>query len=223
MVVQTKTAVIAEKKMIAQNVLEVRLLCDEAIEVRPGQHILLRMGDFLRPFTAIPDSYSLKLIIKLVKDTITQDFFSKVSIGDCIEIEGPHGNAVESIYRDAVFVATGTGIVPVVAVVKYLLESGTPHQICIIFGIRNQEELFYAEELPELDNEYSNCKVTIVMSRPCGEWFGQKGRVSDYIEENFNDFRDVEFYICGNEQIANSVAHRLNTLGVPKHRYKHLH
>lgn len=214
---------LSKKKFLTRQVLECILECEDTVTVEPGQYILLRVGDEWKPFSiaGTPTEKSLKLVVQLIEGTETSRFFKKVHIDDLIDIQEPQGNVSVPKNHDSVFVATGTGIIPLLVIARHALESGYRHNMHIIFGVRGYDNLFYGEEMQALADKYGNCKVTITMSSPHPEWHGFKGRVSDYLEKNLDNMRGSEFYVCGRKETVATIMDLLEEDGVPSEK-RHL-
>lgn len=215
--------IISKKTLLTQHVLECVLDCDENLTIQPGQYILLKLDGEWRSFSVagMPTSNSFKLVIQLVNGTKTSKFFNEAKIGDTVEMQEPQGNVVVPKNHDTVFVATGTGIIPLVVIAKHALEVGYKHDMRIIFGVREQGDLFYLKELQDLAEKYENCSIVIAMSKSHPEWHGFKGRISEYLEKYIDDMRKSEFYVCGRKETVASIMKLLEDNGVRDKR-RHL-
>lgn len=109
------------------------------------------------------------------------------------------------------FVATGTGIAPMVAMLE-----ATPADVkkTVIFGVRNDEDVFYAERL----RSFANTEVVITVSRPSDSWTGKSGRVTDHLHLVPPE---SEVYVCGNPDMVESVTKALEAAGHPSDLVSH--
>ncbi len=208
------------KKNLSKHVLECTFRYDGELILSPGQYILFQIEGEWKPFTAVVNSNSntIKIIIKLIEGTVTNNFFKSLKIGDIHQVQVPKVNVADPISRNTVFIATGTGITPLIEIAKHALDGGGKNKIRIIFGVREESDLFYINEARELEERYDNCRVIFALSRPHETWGGFRGRVDDYINMYFDEMRDADFYVCGREEIVNSSLILLKQLGVPRNR-----
>jgi CDP-4-dehydro-6-deoxyglucose reductase len=79
----------------------------------------------------------------------------------------------------------------------------------LLFGVRNEQEIYYRKELDLLQTQMKDFKYEYVLSRPGDSWTGKKGYVQHFISE-FN-YRDVDttFYLCGNGGMIKEVKAQL--------------
>lgn len=210
------TAVVVNIEILANDVAEYTLRIKGELTVHPGQYILLKVGEQWKPFSVIKTSAkdTIKIVIKHIKDSQVATFFSDINVGSIVNIQGPRGEKIFSATSDAVFVATGTGAVPLLEMAKHSLQEGFNRELYLIFGARNLESAFYADELNELSSKYPNCHAAITLSRADNNWKGYRGYTIDYIRDNFSRFRKANFYVCGRIETVASVFEQLSVLGV---------
>lgn len=216
------TATLVAKKPLAKDVTEYSFSYKGLMTVRPGQYILLHIGDSWRPFSVVdmPNENSIKVVVKYIKGLRASNYLKLLEVGDRITLQQPQGGLGLSQQDDVVFIATSTGIVPCVEVAKHNLENGFRRDMYIIFGASTEDDLFYRDELQDLDEKYENCKVVITLSRAHAGWNSYKGRTINFVEDNFASLKDANFYVCGRKEIVAVIIERLDELGVPAdHRH----
>lgn len=72
----------------------------------------------------------------------------------------------------------------------------------VIFGVRYEQDIYYAERL----KTFPNTEVIITISRPKEGYQGHKGRVTEYLSQIQ---ASQEVYICGNPEMVESVQQAL--------------
>ena len=217
---ETMTVTLLSKKHLAKDVIECVFGHAGDINIRPGQYVLVHIGDEWRAFSVvdIPGGDSIKIVVKYVTNLRASHYIDNLLIGDEVTIQQPQGGIEISSDTNIFFVATGTGIVPCVELARHNLQSGFRRNITIVFGASDADDLFYRDELNELSDKYNNCKVVITLSRASDEWEGFKGRTIDYIEKNFDTMHDTNFYVCGRKETVALIIERLDEMGVPTYR-----
>jgi NAD(P)H-flavin reductase len=136
-----------------------------------------------------------------------------------VSFRGPAGTFLLREYPDRrlLFVATGTGIAPLRSMIYARLPSPTP--VTLIWGLRNESDLYYQEELAELATEFPEFSYTVTLSQPSPEWRGARGRVQSVIESTIDRVDDLAVYVCGGHEMIQSVTALIRARGMcPIHR-----
>ncbi|WP_423746244.1 FAD-dependent oxidoreductase (plasmid) [Haladaptatus sp. SPP-AMP-3] len=208
------------------------LVADEAFEYEPGQHTHLhfeRDGDgggdgetedeeVVRPYTAtgLPGTNRITLAIKRYDDGTASVYMHDREPGDTIEIEELDGNlSLRDLDSDVAFVSTGTGITPMMAMVKQYLRDGSGNAT-FLYGEKTQEDVMYRETLDQLEAEHEN--LTVVYSLSDEDWSGRTGHVQAHIEDVVPDPEATDFYCCGVPGMVVETTEKLADIGVPDER-----
>lgn len=215
-------ASLVEVREIAPNV---RHFVFEVPEVRefyfvPGQFVSLTHNiggrNITRPYSIAskPDTNRFDLCLNLVEDGIFSPWLFSLRPGDEIEMTAPLGYFVlRNPQRDAVFVATGTGIAPVRSMLAAWLGQDDARQLTLIFGVRYQYGLLYRNEFEELAARHANFRFWPTLSRPEPSWTGRTGRVQAHLVEAIGEGRDLDVYICGLKAMVDEVRALLKDMG----------
>ncbi len=127
-------------------------------------------------------------------------FFEQLSIGDSIKFKGPEGAFIlpENLEQQIVMIATGTGVVPFVSMIRQLIQNKIPFEgIHLIYGTRYIQDILYRNELEEYANTYDNIQLDLVLSRE-QEWSGHQGYVHNVYQNAYPiKNEDIQFLICG--------------------------
>jgi ferredoxin-NADP reductase len=111
-----------------------------------------------------------------------------MSVGEAVTLSGPTGFfTYQSMSRDAVFVATGTGIAPFLAYIR----AGV-HGFYFLHGVRDETALLYRQEVERAAKKYIPC-----LSASGSNQKQQGGRVTEYLEKCLQETK-YDFYLCGN-------------------------
>ena len=187
-----------------------------------GQYINLKLtldGEEIRRAYSIcssPNSGELRIAIKSVK----QGHFSKfanenLKVGDILEVGQPEGKftfepSVEKLKNYAGFVA-GSGITPVMSILKSVLESEPKSSFVLIYGNKSPEETIFYNELHELQLKYvGRFFVHYVFSQAKADeaLFGRidKSAVNFVLNNKHKEKEFDKFYLCGPEEMINLVS-----------------
>ncbi len=120
--------------------------------------------------------------------------------------------------RAVVFVATGTGLAPFIPMLDALRAHASQTPTWLIFGERFQEDLFYFDEMRELEMVWPAFHFLPMLSHPPanGSWHGGLGHVEDALRERFPDLSNSDVYLCGVPAMVNETQELALHLNCPK-------
>lgn len=189
---------------------------------RPGQHVSVRYeaddeGPIYRPYSPVngPGTDTLVLAVKRYDDGTCSVWLHERSVGDRVPLLPPSGTLhLDSLERDAAFLATGTGLTPMLALLDHYLQDGRG-AARLLFGERTQADLTYRPTLDRLAATHPRFEVTYVLSAE--EWNGPTGHVQDHL--SVLDALDApQIYLCGVPDMVVESKAALENAGVPDDR-----
>jgi len=193
-------------------------------DFEPGQHTTVRFESggerIVRPYTPtnLPGTDELTLTVKRYDDGLASAYMHTRRPGDEVEIGPLSGDlTLDDTDRDVAFLATGTGITPLLSVLRQYLKEGSGHAH-VVFGEKTESSIIHRGTLNELAADNGNLDVTFTLSDPNWEWTGRAGYVQDHLEDLFDDFADRDFYVCGVPPMVVQTKERLSELGAPDER-----
>ena len=70
--------------------------------------------------------------------------FNTLKVGDTVRVSGPLGTAYLRTRHDGpmLCVAGGTGLAPILAIVRGAIVAGMANPICLYFGVRSHQDLY---------------------------------------------------------------------------------
>jgi len=200
---------------------------DEGITYKPGQYIQLEIpkyklssGPEFRAFSmsSIPEHQKIELFIGLVEkgivSTYVHDFLKE---GEKLVMRGPFGDFYyRESDRDILLVATGTGLAPILAILRHMKKEKIQRKATLFFGTWTEEDLYCVEELRSLEKELPAFTYVPTLSRvpDNSSWKGARGRVTDLIEKQILEGADLDVYICGGPEMVDSCLGLLKKKGI---------
>lgn len=161
-----------------------------------------------------PGGNRFEISLNLVEDGIFSPHLFRMQKGESVETSAPLGYFVlRDPAREAIFVATGTGITPFRSMLMAYLGQGDPHPITLVFGVRYERSLLYRTEFEELERRHPNFRFVPTLSRPDESWTGRTGHVQSHLLDEIGDRRDLDVYICGLKLMVDDVRAKLKALG----------
>jgi len=144
---------------------------------------------------------------------LASEFLRKAKEGQEVELFGPAGKFVLDLNgkdkdKDLMFIASGVGIAPFVGMVENLLNNGFKKKIILLKSARTEADTLYEKEFGKMSRKYKNFKFYNVYSRPKGK-IENKGYLQDFLEKYLPEGFKGNFYICGLQEMINSVGDKL--------------
>jgi len=200
-------------------------------QFKPGQFVMLdlpiesKITNRSYSIASAPgDDNIFELIIVLNPPGLgTPHMWDSFKIGHEVKVAGPIGKFVlpEVIETDLCFIATGTGIAPLRSMLHHIINHNlTSHNIYLVFGTRNYEDILYNIEMTALTAKFPQFNFIPVLSRANESWQGKRGYVHPIYEEIFADKRNANFYLCGWKNMIMEARERLTAMGYQKSQIK---
>ena len=123
--------------------------------------------------------------------------------------------------REALFVATGTGITPFRSMLISSLGGGEPAPVTLLFGVRHEAGILYRRKFEQLAGRHPNFRFWPTLSRPEPGWAGRAGHVQEHLTDALGDRRDLDVYICGLKLMVDDVRARLKAMGFDRKQIVH--
>ena len=200
---------------------------------RQGQHLTLKAEidgkDTRRSYSlcSSPGDGVWKVAVKQILGGAFSTFVNEVlKTGDELEVMAPSGNfGVEcrpSEEKNYLFFAAGSGITPVLSMVKAHL-AAEPQSTCKLFYVnKTAKSIIFKEELEQLRNKYfGRFEIYYFLTKERRDIELFNGRFDDekmeVLTNNFIDIPDTnEVFLCGPEKMVNYVSNYLINNGLPK-------
>ena len=206
---------------------EVRLL---TLQVESGSPLEFQPGQCVRieqeiDGKVVPLVYSiaspprtdncLELCVKPGRKGSPADRLCFTRVGAELRISRPQGGfVVQQEGPASLFLAAGTGIAPIRSMIHSL--AGTDrHELCLIFGARSLESLFFHSEFLALAGRNSDFRYIPVLSRPHEAWTGASGYVQHHLD-GISRTPDARAYLCGPLAMVESASRILVEQGWPQ-------
>lgn len=147
-----------------------------------------------------------------------------VRAGDELRVLGPSGSFhVTGPPAELVLLAAGSGITPMMSIVRSALAGAGDRRITLFYGNRTEADIIFRTALDELVREHPG-RLTVhhLLSRPSPEWTGRRGRLDrETVRDALTTLApggEAHFYACGPAGMLAGVRDALTELGVPADR-----
>ncbi len=218
-----------------------------------GQHLTLRFAlngkEERRSYSmcSSPLESGLSVTVKKVKGgKVSNHVHDRVKVGDTVEVMTPEGRFFTELHdenkRNYYLVGAGSGITPLMSILKTILEKEPMSFVFLLYGNRSEEGIIFKNQLDTLARRYEGqLIVEHVLSQPKLEkskglgglfskgkptWAGKTGRIDGkvfqrFMEENPYRHKQSEYFICGPGSMIGSVEKSLLDSGVDKKNIHH--
>lgn len=216
------------------------------LNYQPGQYVFMRMMidevEYLRPYSlsSSPFEDDFTVTVKRLRGGVVSNFINdRILKGDKLEILPPKGDFYPEIKpehkRQYFFIGAGSGITPLMSIIKALLHREPESKIYLLYGNRSEEGIMFKSELDHLQLKYPNrLFVEYLLSAPKryrqpgllgfikrGEikWDGKVGLINNAsITEFFTtypiaDRNNIKSFVCGPQGMMDTSINYLQKIG----------
>ncbi|KAK3677088.1 NADH-cytochrome b5 reductase [Recurvomyces mirabilis] len=184
--------------------------------------------EVVRSYTPISSDWEpghFDLLIKSYPTGNISRHLATLKIGDTMKVKGPKGAMVytPNMVRRFGMIAGGTGITPMLQVVKAILRGrskGDKTEVDLIFANVDEKDILLRDDLRALEDEDNKFRVNYVLNNPPEKWGGGVGFVTaDMIKEHFPaPANDIKILICGPPPMVSAMKKATESLGYDKAR-----
>lgn len=208
---------------------------EEGITFQAGQYVQLEVPKYRLSKTAEYRAYSIasspydhkriELHIGLFEKGVVSTYIHEyLKQGDGLAVRGPFGDFFyRDTGRDILLIATGTGLAPLMSILRKIRMDGSRRTITLFFGTQYQKDLYCVDELREMEKSLHAFTYVPTLSREAGDsgWTGERGRVTDLISRRIPEGADLDVYICGNAEMVDSCENLLGRKSIPQNQIYH--
>ena len=193
---------------------------------RAGQHVDVRLtaadgysAQRSYSIASAPDGDHLELTVQRLPDGEVSPYLGQVlAAGDLLELRGPIGGwfAWDPAPVPVLLVAGGSGVVPLMAMIRARAATGTGSPFRLVYSVRGPDDAFYAAELAERQRGDDGLHVAYVYTRttPPG-WPVPPGRIGAgaLTAQEWSPDRNPAVFVCGPTGFVETVANLLVNAG----------
>jgi ring-1,2-phenylacetyl-CoA epoxidase subunit PaaE len=207
----------------------------EEFQFKHGQNITVKTfvnGEEIRRSYSIcssPLDNELRIAVKKVTNgkfsSYANDYLKKNHI---LEVLAPTGQFFTELNpsnkKNYLAFASGSGITPVISIIKTTLAKEPQSSFSLIYGNRTRSSIIFKEELEALKNRYMDrFSVYYILSREKTDAPLNQGRIDaekcDIIFKNLLELSAIDdFFVCGPEEMIFSIKNWLEKKGIEKRK-----
>lgn len=205
----------------------------EQYHYRPGQHLTLKAsinGENLRRCYSIcssPDEQILKIGVKAIYEGRFSNFINQqLKVGDSLDVMVPQGQfgyqPEKQTHAHYLAVAAGSGITPLLSIIKATLQTEPKSHFVLIYGNSNSRSVMFKESIADLKSRFAErFQVIYLFSQEPQESELLNGRINQQqlsaLGNTLLNFKQFDrAFICGPESMIDEVHDTLIHYGMPK-------
>lgn len=242
--------VVAETDQASSIYFDIPADLKETFTYNAGQYITLKFeldGQEVRRAYSLctsPLESRFGVNVKRVKKGLVSNHVNDhIKPGTEIDVMPPDGNFGlkhnHSLERDLYFIAAGSGITPIISIIKTIIEEEPKSRCHLLYGNKTEQSVIFKREIDDLATKYAGqLFVTETLSQPSRtkegglkglfsrgkqSWTGWKGRldgkkIDAYLEEQSPMAQEVHYFVCGPGAMIDTIVDHLEQKGVPSDR-----
>jgi len=199
----------------------------------PGQHLPVQTtleGKIVRrtySISSVPGQMPLEIGVRVQPGGKFSEFVAnELKVGDALEVMPPFGQFHASVDADNektyLAFAAGSGITPILSIVRSTLENEPASRVLLFYGNRRQRTTMFIDDLYALKNRFAErLQLYFLFSQEEQEFPIFSGRIdNEKVAELYRAFcvglEPDEAFICGPDTMIEAVRSALSNLGMPE-------
>ena len=223
--VQTLPCRINSLTLLAEDVLEVSLRTPPTSKLHylPGQYLDIIAKNGVRRSYSIASAPREDGVINLQLRRVdggelSHYWFNEARHNDLLRLEGPLGTFClrDLPSKHLVFLATGTGIAPIRAMLEQIAADpiSNPYEdIKVYWGNRFSSDIYWEPDMKGLGFSF----IPVVSREP--DWAGRRGHVQEAALGDIEDFSGAVVYACGSDLMIRAAREALIGAGLPRNQF----
>lgn len=197
---------------------------------KPGQYLTIKKqlgGQEVRRSYSIctsPSQHDLRVAVKRIEKGLFSAYATQdLKAGDSLEVMAPMGNFIlksdSSATGEHVFIAAGSGITPVISMIRSLLEDEKGNKVTLYYSNKTESDIIFKSELNSLVANYSNFNLHYILTRSnqTGLLHGRidQAKLESIYAANHQGSGILGVYVCGPHALINLAKDFFVSKGLP--------
>lgn len=208
----TFTGTVTEVHRYSETVMRLRMRIPnrDKLAFLPGQYVNIKIpgSDETRSysFSNAPEDEELEFLVKIVPRGLMSTWLAeRAEVGDEVTFNGPHGSFfLREAHRPVLMVAGGTGLAPMLAMLRTVAGNGSSRTIHLVYGANADIGAVELDTLEQLAGEIRNFTWDYVIADEAST-APNKGYVMGIISPEHLHGGDTAVYLCGPPPMVEAV------------------
>lgn len=227
--IKSKTPVSYELTAIHRDTHDTKTFCfalpdDATLDMLPGDYLYVHAtidGKIVkRPYTpsSMPGATGyFDLTVKRYETGTVSKYLHEQVPGNRVLMSGPNsgGHWVDGMARQVGFVAGGTGITPMISIIRWILAQSLPVELFLVFANKAEADIIFREEWDEDVREHASFHCYHVLEQPPAGWSQGTGRITEAILRGHLPLPgpDTVVFLCGPPPMTDVLETTLKSIG----------
>jgi 3-phenylpropionate/trans-cinnamate dioxygenase ferredoxin reductase subunit len=214
---------IVGQERLTHDITQLRIQLDESLDYKAGQFAnlsLATLGDATRSYSFAtpvqPDSQVCFFIRKVPGGAMSTLVNERSVLGERVRVDGPYGDFwLRPAEAPLMLVAGGSGLAPVLALLRDAADKGVARPVTLLFGAQRQRDLYALDDIAALARRWRGRFEFIPVLSAAAEdtaWQGARGMVDSHIAASLTEGSHA--YLCGPPPMVDACAAQLHRCGV---------
>lgn len=207
---------------LTYNVIKVKLSAENLDDWLAGQYLnLVNPQGVCRSYSIanIPqiDGF-IELHIKLQKQgAMSQWFAEKANTEGVVSIRGPFGKCYyfnpDNLSFDMLLAGTGTGLAPLIGIIKSALNKGHQGKITLLHGGLQDDDIYYVDEIKSLSSLHQNFAYFPCVLKSEGQY--PQANITQQLLPHLSNISNTQVYVCGPSDMTKTLKTKAFLAGIP--------
>jgi CDP-4-dehydro-6-deoxyglucose reductase/ferredoxin-NAD(P)+ reductase (naphthalene dioxygenase ferredoxin-specific) len=166
-----------------------------------------------------PNTSELEFHIKTLDGGEVSNYVkNSLQVGEIIKVKGPYGNAHlrEKHKGPIIAVAGGTGLAPILSIIKHSQEIKMKQPINVYYGSQSEKELYFVEQFEKIEKINKNFNFFPVVIEESKNQTIRKGFVTEAVVQDIKNFDGYKAYLAGPPKMVEVAEDLLMSKGIRK-------
>jgi ferredoxin-NAD(P)+ reductase (naphthalene dioxygenase ferredoxin-specific) len=217
-------ATVQAVEVMTHDIRRVLLKPAKPLAFSPGQYAQLQFTpEHVRPYSmaGLAGDALLEFHVRVVPDGRVSGYVANVlKPGDSVRVSGPLGTAYlrQRHTGPMLCVAGGTGLAPILSIVRGALAAGLHNPIHLYVGLRSPRDLYGLDWLAELQRRHPALTLHVVVTAGGDPREQRCGLVTEAIAQDLQRLQGWRAYLCGSPPMVEAASLLVRRLGLdPAH------
>ena len=227
--IKTKEPTSYQLTAITQDTHDTKTFCfalpdNATLDMLPGDHLYVHATvdgkTVKRPYTpsSMPGTTGyFDLTVKRYETGTISRYLHDREIEDAVLMSGPNpgGHWVDGMAKKVGFVAGGTGITPMISIIRWILAKGLGVELFLVFANKTEADIIFRDEWAGDVREHATFHCYHVLERPPAGWSQGTGRITDGVlyRQLPPPGPETVIFLCGPPQMVDPLEATLKGLG----------
>jgi len=197
---------------------------DATLDMLPGDHLYVHATidgkTVKRPYTpsSMPGATGFfDLTVKRYESGVVSRYLHDRQVGETVLMSGPNtgGHWVDGMAKKVGFVAGGSGITPMIAIMRWILSRRLDVELFLLYANKTEADIIFRAEWDAYARAHANFHCYHVLSKPPAGWSQGVGRISETLLRGHlpPPGGDTVIFLCGPPPMVDAMEATLKSIG----------